>query len=140
MTLGRGPACYAPDDESCLRRQLAQVKEENESLHDRLRHAESGAGCHDCGLAYGGDGWIEAVIPDKVWKEISPNHDTSGVLCISCIARRLRGYGLSFDQEVPVWLCGTEPLRAQAGFPIDSEAVLRTFRIGDDTPAPEDAP
>jgi len=66
------------------------------------------AKCYDCGLDYTDLGWIEAVIPDKVWNDISPTGNEGGILCITCISRRLvkRGY-----KNIPVFLCGTEPLR-----------------------------
>lgn len=44
-------------------------------------------GCYDCGLPYGSDGWIEAIIPDDIWKQISPDGTGRGLLCINCIAR-----------------------------------------------------
>jgi hypothetical protein len=65
--------------------------------------------CHDCGLAYGSEGWIECIVPNGVWREISPTHDEGGILCITCIARRLKRAGSS---SVPVMLCGTEAIRA----------------------------
>ena len=82
------------------------------------------AKCYDCGLEYGDPGWIEAVIPDKVWNEISPTGDQGGILCITCISRRLvkKGY-----KNIPVFLCGIEPLR-----PIlcgDSENKVELFII-----------
>lgn len=73
--------------------------------------ASAGAvGCCDCGLQYGGPSWIEAVIPDKAWNLIRPEGaaEGCGILCISCIAKRLREHGI---EHCPVWLCGTEPLR-----------------------------
>jgi len=83
------------------------------------------AKCYDCGLDYEGNGWIEAVIPDKVWNDISPSGDQGGLLCITCIARRLveKGY-----KRVPVWLCGIEPLRPIIGDPGDTEAALFLLR------------
>ena len=65
------------------------------------------ARCYDCKLEYGGDEWIEAVIPDKVWNDISPTKNLSGILCITCICRRLAEKGY---KDIPVWLCGTEPI------------------------------
>jgi len=87
-------------------------------------------GCYDCGMPYGEDGWIEAIIPDALWREISPTHDDGGILCISCISKRLSRAGL---QWVPVWLCGCEPLEARVGDP--EIAILRhanpdDYRIG----------
>jgi len=61
------------------------------------------AGCYDCGAEYGGLGWIEAIIPDKVWDMIRPEGCAkgTGLLCICCISRRLERKGL---KNVPVWL------------------------------------
>ena len=70
--------------------------------------------CYDCGLEYGGVGWIEAIIPDKVWNDISPTGDQGGILCILCISRRLERKGY---KNIPVWLAGTEPLEAFFGDP-----------------------
>lgn len=75
-------------------------------LFERRR---SEVGCDGCGLSYGSDWWIEAIVPDDIWAQISPTKDSGGLLCIGCIARRLRTLGLT---DVPVMLCGTEPLRA----------------------------
>jgi len=81
-------------------------------------------GCYDCGLEYNSDSWIEAIIPDKVWDEIRPDGcgKGCGILCISCIARRIAERGF---ETVPVWLCGTERLRALPGNPKDCLPVLR---------------
>lgn len=82
-------------------------------------------GCANCGLEYGGDAWIEAVIPDKVWNDIRPEGkpEGAGILCISCIAKRLTQKGYT---DVPVWLCGTEPLKVIEGDPSDSIDLLRS--------------
>jgi len=76
---------------------------------DLFEERRKETGCDGCGLAYGSEGWIEAMIPDWVWKRISPSGDSGGILCITCIARRLTRAGIA---NVPVMLCGTEPLRA----------------------------
>jgi len=69
-------------------------------------------GCYECGLDYQDPGWIEAIIPDKIWNEISPTGDQAGLLCITCISRRLikKGY-----KNVPVWLQGTEAIKSVCG-------------------------
>ena len=88
--------------------------------------------CYDCGLDYGDLGWVEAVIPDKVWNEISPTGNQGGILCITCISRRLVKKGF---KNVPVWICGTEPLR-----PIlcgDREDEVQTFLIRNWEPGTE---
>ena len=72
------------------------------------------AECYDCGLDYGCIGWIEAIIPDNVWDFISPTGDGGGILCINCISQRLTERGLS---RIPIWFCGTEPIKAQCGEP-----------------------
>lgn len=86
------------------------------------------AECADCGIEYGGPQWVEAVVPDRVWNVIRPadSSEGGGLLCIGCIARRLRlipGIG-----RVPVWLCGTEPLDAWGGDPGDWEVSFGVLR------------
>jgi hypothetical protein len=81
-------------------------------------------GCYDCGLEYGSTGWIEAIIPDKIWNDISPTNSEAGILCITCISRRLTEKGY---KSVPVWLCGTEPLRAMPGDPGKNSQLLRDY-------------
>jgi len=76
------------------------------------------AKCYDCGLKYGGEGWIEAIIPDKVWNDISPTGNGGGLLCINCISKRL---AKKKYKNVPVWLCGMEPLKAMPGNSDDIE-------------------
>ncbi len=85
--------------------------------------------CYDCGLDYGSDAWIEAIIPDNAWNDISPTGDQSGLLCIICISKRLAEKGY---KNVPVWLCGTEPLKAMAGDPGDDNNIdiLRKWTKG----------
>ena len=52
-------------------------------------------GCYDCGLKYTSDRWVEAVIPNKIWERITPNSNKgAGLLCISCMAVRLKGLGI----------------------------------------------
>lgn len=80
-------------------------------------------GCYDCGLPYSDDVWIEAIIPDKVWNIIRPEGAGKGcgLLCISCISRRLVKKGL---KDIPVWLCGTEPLKAMPGYPDEEPNIF----------------
>ena len=83
-------------------------------------------GCYDCGLEYGGLGWIEAIIPDKVWDMIRPEGSGKGcgILCINCISRRLARKRL---KDIPVWLRGTEPLKARSG---DTDLkILRKWEV-----------
>ena len=84
--------------------------------------------CYDCGLEYSDDGWIEAIIPDKIWNKIKPDgcEDGCGLLCITCIARRLNKLGM---KHVPIWLCGTESVDAMAGDPGDNIDILRNWTV-----------
>lgn len=50
--------------------------------------------CNDCGFPYGGPGWCDCVIPNDTWKLISPTHDEGGILCFTCIAKRLETLGI----------------------------------------------
>lgn len=59
-------------------------------------------GCYECGLPYSSAGWIDAVVADEVWLKISPTGDEGGLLCITCMARRLvisgiNGVGVSLN-------------------------------------------
>ncbi len=65
------------------------------------------ASCYDCGLEYKSPGWIEVMIPDFVWREISPTGDEEGLLCISCISKKLIKHGF---EKVPIWLCEPGPI------------------------------
>src|SRR3972149_597573 len=82
--------------------------------------------CFDCGLEYVDDGWIEAIIPDKVWDAIRPEGcpPACGILCITCIARRIRKKGF---ETVPIWLCGTEHISAVPGDPDQCLPILRNW-------------
>lgn len=46
--------------------------------------------CYDCGRRYGDEyGFPDLEIPDEDWKRISPFGNGGGLLCPSCICRRL---------------------------------------------------
>jgi hypothetical protein len=64
-----------------------------EPQHDAAVAAKALA-CHDCGLLYSDPGWCDCHIPDDTWLRISPTGHEGGVLCISCIARRLVENGI----------------------------------------------
>lgn len=54
----------------------------------------SGA-CADCGRRYGDEyGFPDLIIPDDVWVLISPRSGHGGLLCPSCICRRLAERGI----------------------------------------------
>ena len=52
--------------------------------------------CMDCGRKYGDEyGFPDLVIPNDVWNRISPTGDEGGLLCPSCICRRLHDASIS---------------------------------------------
>jgi len=58
------------------------------------------AGCWDCGLSYDSHQWVECVLPHDIWELVNPSSDIGGgILCITCIVRRLAFLGL---ENVPV--------------------------------------
>lgn len=69
--------------------------------------------CYDCGLAYGGEGWCDVGVSNEVWARISPSGHYGGLLCFTCMARRLARGGL---EGVPVairsgpWECSDRDL------------------------------
>ena len=51
--------------------------------------------CEDCDRPYEDEyGFPDLVIPDDVWKQISPTGDEGGLLCPSCICARLYRAGI----------------------------------------------
>lgn len=54
--------------------------------------------CHDCGRHYGDEhGFPDLVVPDDVWQKISPSGNEGGLLCPSCICKRLHDLGIECD-------------------------------------------
>lgn len=52
-------------------------------------------GCFDCGRQYGDEfGFPDLIIPFWAWEQISPHGDDSGLLCPSCICKRLHEAGI----------------------------------------------
>lgn len=53
-------------------------------------------GCFDCGRQYGDEhGFPDLVIPNDAWQKISPKGNEGGLLCPSCICKRLHDAGLN---------------------------------------------
>jgi hypothetical protein len=53
-------------------------------------------GCHDCNRPYGNEhGFPDLIIPYEIWKQITPTSDDGGLLCPSCICKRLHDGGFS---------------------------------------------
>lgn len=55
-------------------------------------------GCSDCGRQYGNEhGFPDLVIPNWAWRRISPSGNDGGLLCPSCICKRLSDAGISCE-------------------------------------------
>ena len=55
--------------------------------------------CYDCGLEYGE--FPDMVIPDSLWEKINPTyHQGAGLLCPTCIAKRLDFIGLWYENDL----------------------------------------
>jgi hypothetical protein len=80
--------------------------------------------CHDCSLLYGGPGWLDVSIDDDAWNAISPTGGHGGILCITCIARKLEEAGIS---DVPI-IIGSGPFRHDPDL-----WYQRGFKAGADT-------
>ena len=53
------------------------------------------AKCYDCARPYGDEhGFPDLIVPDDVWDRISPTSSSQGLLCPSCICKRL------FDEDI----------------------------------------
>lgn len=84
-------------------------------------------------LLYGGDAWCDIVLTAEDWLSISPTGHEGGVLCFSCIARRLTEAGRS---DVPMMITSgpfsvrTERPRGQFGSdePVCCERHERVLR------------
>lgn len=84
--------------------------------------------CIDCDRPYGDEhGFPDLVIPNEAWRIISPSGDEGGLLCPSCICKRLHDAGLrgvygsfmsgpirSVDEPTMYALRWTENLREQS--------------------------
>lgn len=53
--------------------------------------------CEDCKRPYGSGGFPDLIIPYWAWKRISPTGDDGGLLCPSCICKRLHDKGLKCE-------------------------------------------
>lgn len=42
--------------------------------------------CLDCGMPYGGEDWLDCLLPRWQWLEINP--DDGGILCANCMVKR----------------------------------------------------
>lgn len=53
--------------------------------------------CYDCELEYGGKGWADFVVPDRIWIQISPKGNESGILCAACMFKRMEDLDLTCE-------------------------------------------
>ena len=70
------------------------------------------ARCEDCGLEYP---FPDYVLPDEIWKRIAPQPDGNGLLCPTCIAKRLDAIGLWYQEGYfkPDGYSAFNPLQAE---------------------------
>lgn len=65
---------------------------------DCPEYVEASDGCYDCGRPYGDEhGFPDLVIPNEAWTRISPTGDGGGLLCPSCICKRLHDEGMRVE-------------------------------------------
>lgn len=56
---------------------------------------EMKARCAGCGRPYGAEhGFPDLSVPNHVWRQISPTGNDGGLLCPSCICKRLHDKGI----------------------------------------------
>lgn len=61
----------------------------------RVQILNGEARCVDCLRRYGHEhGFPDLVIPDSAWEKISPKGNGGGLLCPSCICKRLHDQGI----------------------------------------------
>jgi hypothetical protein len=54
--------------------------------------------CHDCGRPYGDEhGFPDLSIPFWAWEKITPTEGDGGLLCPSCICKRLHDAGIQCE-------------------------------------------
>ena len=53
--------------------------------------------CNDCGLPYDSPRYADFVVPDEVWKRISPTGDEGGILCAGCMFGRMAMLNITCD-------------------------------------------
>jgi len=54
--------------------------------------------CEDCGREYGNEhGFPDLIIPLDTWRQISTHGDETGLLCPSCICKRISDKGLTCE-------------------------------------------
>lgn len=52
--------------------------------------------CDDCGREYGNEhGFPDLIVPKDIWHRISPTGDDGGLLCPSCICKRVHDIGVT---------------------------------------------
>ena len=75
--------------------------EQRESLMEMIYRATGALdpNCADCGLPYTDSGWVDCVISQENWTAISPTGDEGGLLCLTCMTRRIVAAGLD---DVPL--------------------------------------
>lgn len=58
-------------------------------------------------MAYGGEGWLDLVLPRWQWLEIHP--DDGGILCANCIVRRASKLTGAVSVHAVIGIASKEP-------------------------------
>ena len=82
-----------------------EVTEEMAELHE--------ISCYDCGRPYSDGGFPDLVLPNDTWTAISPTGDEGGMLCPSCICKRLADRG--FEKVPAVFRSGPCCVHSEEG-------------------------
>jgi hypothetical protein len=74
----------------------AQFRDQcDRELRRRAAASEPPAACHDCARPYGAaHGFPDLIVPYEAWQRISPTGDDGGLLCPSCLCKRLHDAGI----------------------------------------------
>ncbi len=70
-------------------------------LRKSLEDINNSAGCSDCGTPYGERGWVDAVVSDAVWAEISGGYKEA-ILCLHCMTQRAEKLGYGPNNQIPL--------------------------------------
>ena len=72
--------------------------EQARAKHGGEREVSECSKCHDCHRPYGdAHGFPDLIIPYDAWRRISPSGDDGGLLCPSCICKRLHDAGIGCE-------------------------------------------
>ena len=86
--------------------------------------------CFDCGRKYIDGGFQDLILPNDVWRQISPTNDEGGLLCPSCICKRASDAGI---KTTAIFKSG--PFAAQDTTAIVEAVRNAVIKLSSDRPA-----